>query len=117
MLFKKMPNVLMLNEEKVMVNILTKGEDRVQTNMWYLDNEASNHLTGDWTKFKELDEKLLEMWSLTMDQLYSSKAKDPSYSSARMVINVYWSMCTISQTWRVTLSVLVSGRKKEAEWS
>ena len=42
-----MPNVLMLNEEKVMVNILTKGEDRVQTNMWYLDNEASNHLTGD----------------------------------------------------------------------
>ena len=26
--------------------------------MWYLDNKASNHMTGDQTKFKELDEKL-----------------------------------------------------------
>ena len=50
----------MLNEETVMVNLLTKGKDGVETNMWYLDNGASNHMTGDRTKFKELDEKLIE---------------------------------------------------------
>ena len=42
-----------------MANLLTKGEDRVETNIWYLDNRASNHMTGDRTKFKELDEKLI----------------------------------------------------------
>ena len=33
MLVEKMPNLLMLNEEKVMVNLLADGEDRVETNM------------------------------------------------------------------------------------
>ena len=33
MLAEKMSNLLMLNEEKVMVNLLTKGEDRVEINM------------------------------------------------------------------------------------
>ena len=59
MLAEKMSNMLMLNVEKVMVNLLTKGEDRVEANMWYLDNGASNHMTGDRTKFKELEEKLI----------------------------------------------------------
>ena len=27
--------------------------------MWYLDNRANNYMTGDRTKFKELDEKLI----------------------------------------------------------
>ena len=27
--------------------------------MWYLDNEANNHMTGDQAKFKEFDEKLI----------------------------------------------------------
>ena len=58
-LAKKMLNLLMLNEEKVMASLFTKGEDRVETNMWYLENGASNHMTGDQTKFKELDEKLI----------------------------------------------------------
>ena len=58
-LAEKMPNLLILNEEKVMANLLTKGEKRVETNMWYLDNKASNHMTRDRTKFKELDEKLI----------------------------------------------------------
>ena len=47
MLDEKTSKLLMLNEEKVMVNLLTKGEDRVETSMWYLDNEASNHMTED----------------------------------------------------------------------
>ena len=56
MLAKKMSNLLMLNKEMVMANLLTKEEDRVETNMWYLDNGASNHMTKNQTKFKELDE-------------------------------------------------------------
>ena len=59
MLAEKTPDLLMLNEEKVMANLLTKGEDRVETSIWYLDSGASNHMTGDQTKFKELDEKLI----------------------------------------------------------
>ena len=57
MLAEKMPNLLMLNEEKVMANPFIDGEDQVETSMWYLDNRASNHTTGDRAKFKELDEK------------------------------------------------------------
>ena len=49
----------MLNEEKFMVNLLTK-EVQVKTNMWYLDKGASNHMIGDQAKFQELDEKLIE---------------------------------------------------------
>ena len=60
MLAEKMPNLLIPNEEKVMENLLTKGEDRVETNMWYLNNGASNHMTVDRTKFKVLDAKLIE---------------------------------------------------------
>ena len=47
MLAEKMSYLLMLNEEKVMVNLITKGENQVETNMWFLDNGASNHMTGD----------------------------------------------------------------------
>ena len=88
MLVEKMPNLLMLNEAKVMANLLTKGEDRVETNMWYLDNGVSNHMTGDRTKFKELDEKLIGNVKLAMDQLYRSKVNDQSCSSARKVTNI-----------------------------
>ena len=56
-LAEKMPNLLMLNKEKVMANPFIDGEDQVETSMWYLDNGTSNHMTGDRTKFKELDEK------------------------------------------------------------
>lgn len=30
----------------------------METNLWYLDNGASNHMTGQRSKFKELDEKI-----------------------------------------------------------
>ncbi|GKD42884.1 zinc finger, CCHC-type containing protein [Tanacetum coccineum] len=46
-----------LNEEKVIVNILQTGEPRVESDMWYLDNGASNHMTGDRSKFHKLDER------------------------------------------------------------
>ena len=59
MLAEKMSNLLMLIEEKVMANPFIEWEDQVETNMWILDNGASNHMTEDRTKFKEFDEKFV----------------------------------------------------------
>ena len=59
MLAEKMPNLLILKEEKVIANPFIDIEDQVETNMWYLDNGVSNHMTGDQAKFKELDEKFI----------------------------------------------------------
>ena len=47
----------MLNEDKI-VNLLADGEEKVYTDIWYLDNGASNHMTGHRAKFEELDEKI-----------------------------------------------------------
>ena len=44
----------MLNEEKVMANLLANGEEQVETNMWYPDNEMSNNMAKDQAKFKNL---------------------------------------------------------------
>ena len=45
-----------LHEGKVMLELhLTGGGDG---DMWYLDNGASNHMTGDLEKFKVLDEAI-----------------------------------------------------------
>ncbi|XP_020260266.1 uncharacterized protein LOC109836694 [Asparagus officinalis] len=51
-------SVILLNEEKVMPDLLTAGEAHVDNNTWYLDNGASNHMTGHRDKFKELDENI-----------------------------------------------------------
>ncbi|XP_020259644.1 uncharacterized protein LOC109836177 [Asparagus officinalis] len=49
---------ILLNEEKVVPNLLTAGEAQVANDVWYLDNGASNHMTGHRDKFKELDENI-----------------------------------------------------------
>lgn len=36
-------------------SIVDKGRE---TNLWYLDNGASNHMTGIRSKFKDLDESV-----------------------------------------------------------
>jgi hypothetical protein len=48
---------LMIEEEKE-VTLLLVHNKRMQDkeNMWYLDNEASNHMCGNKDKFMELDE-------------------------------------------------------------
>lgn len=30
----------------------------MESNLWYLDNGASNHMTGQFSKFNELDTKV-----------------------------------------------------------
>lgn len=52
---KKITNMVLLNEEKVYPNRLKENED---TNIWYLDNGASNHMTGSKELFAELDENV-----------------------------------------------------------
>ncbi|XP_022927953.1 uncharacterized protein LOC111434803 [Cucurbita moschata] len=75
MLAEKMPNLLMLNEEKVMVNPSIDGEDQVETSMWYLDNGASNYMIGDRAKFKKLDEKFIGNMKLCEGSIVSIQGK------------------------------------------
>ncbi|XP_047328199.1 uncharacterized protein LOC124931713 [Impatiens glandulifera] len=48
-------NVVMLNEMKT-PEILEAKNDETSRDAWFLDNGASNHMTGDKEKFFELDE-------------------------------------------------------------
>ncbi|GKC96017.1 ribonuclease H-like domain, reverse transcriptase, RNA-dependent DNA polymerase [Tanacetum coccineum] len=52
---------VLLNEEKIRVNPLQTSEPRVVSDLWYIDNGASNHMTGDRSKFHDLDEGVVEM--------------------------------------------------------
>lgn len=51
--------VMLLNEDKV-VPKLNKSDvgNQVDSNLWYLDNSASNHMTGQRSKFADLDENI-----------------------------------------------------------
>lgn len=48
---------MLLNEKTPMPKLLAAKEvKRGESNLWYLDNGASNHMTGQKSKFTELDE-------------------------------------------------------------
>ncbi|XP_066351663.1 uncharacterized protein [Miscanthus floridulus] len=47
---------MILEEKKVMPELFFVGEGEVRDDVWYLDNGASNHMTGDHQKFRELDQ-------------------------------------------------------------
>lgn len=47
---------MMLEEDQVQTNLLKVGEEMVESNRYYLDNGASNHMTGQKGKFTELNE-------------------------------------------------------------
>lgn len=51
-------DIVLLNEEKVVPSFNQKGGVKVDKNMWYLDNGASNHMTGHREKFNELNESV-----------------------------------------------------------
>lgn len=58
--YEKESEKLMLNKENLTPTLLTDGKERNgSSNIWYLDNGASNHMTGDKEKFKDLDEKII----------------------------------------------------------
>lgn len=48
---------LVLNDEKVAPTLCTKGE-ALESNVWYLDNGANNHMTGQHSNFVDLDESI-----------------------------------------------------------
>lgn len=50
--------VIMLNKESVILKFKANCDKRAVTNLWYLDNGASIHMTGLRSKFKELDESV-----------------------------------------------------------
>ena len=50
-----MHEVVYLYEGKVM---LSNYESKREDNMWYLDNGASNHMTGDRRYFKNINETI-----------------------------------------------------------
>ena len=47
--------MVLLNEGSVIPRQNTDGRQITSSNVWYLDNGASNHMTGDRSKFKLLD--------------------------------------------------------------
>lgn len=48
--------MVLLNEEKVVPSVVQGDVKKENSRVWYLDNGASNHMTGQCSKFKSLDE-------------------------------------------------------------
>lgn len=49
---------VLLNEENINPKLKPSGEDCDISNLWYLDNWASNHMTGDKTKFCDINKSI-----------------------------------------------------------
>lgn len=66
---------LLLNEQEVVPKLKMDQEVKIESNLWYLDNGASNHMTGLRSKFKELDENITGQVKFGDGSLVDSKGK------------------------------------------
>ncbi|KAL8117775.1 hypothetical protein AgCh_015608 [Apium graveolens] len=59
--FKKNEKKVFLINEKQVKPKLSQGDvgSQMESNMWYLDNEASNHMIGQLSKFDKLDKSVM----------------------------------------------------------
>ncbi|XP_020596269.1 uncharacterized protein LOC110036216 [Phalaenopsis equestris] len=92
---KEEPEGVLLNEEKVKANLLASGEEYNHTNVWYLDNGASNHMTGFREKFNELDEKITGNVKFRDGSLIESKGRGTilfmcKNGDQRLITEVYY---------------------------
>nr|KAJ0222838.1 hypothetical protein LSAT_V11C200051890 [Lactuca sativa] len=55
---EKVFHEVFLNEEKVTPKLRSKGDETSKSKVWYLDNGASNHMTGEEEKFREIDKTI-----------------------------------------------------------
>lgn len=55
---EKKTEMVLLNEENVMPRLEGDKMEKKFSQLWYLDNGASNHMTGDKAKFSKLDENI-----------------------------------------------------------
>lgn len=55
---EKEDKVVLLSEEGVIPSLGDNGNEAVKLDIWYLNNGASNHMTGRRSKFRELNENI-----------------------------------------------------------
>ncbi|XP_066354828.1 uncharacterized protein [Miscanthus floridulus] len=74
------------HERSVMLELHLIGGSETSGDLWYLDNGASNHMTGDVEKFKSLDEGITGKADLEMALLLISRVREQFYFSVKPVI-------------------------------
>lgn len=85
--------VVFLNEKKVMINAFESSLD--QSDVWYLDNGASNHMTGNRSYFTTLDETITGKVKFGDDSRIDIKGKGSinfvfKNGVKKMMSNVYY---------------------------
>lgn len=96
-------DIILLNEEKVVPSFDQKEGVKVDKNMWYLDNGASNHMTGHREKFSELNESITGQVRFGDGSTVKIKEKVRLFLSVRMEKNIHLEMFILSPRCATTL--------------
>ncbi|KAL8112091.1 hypothetical protein AgCh_019698 [Apium graveolens] len=84
---EKKLSALLLTKRKIMPKLNTSKWEKSWSNVWYLDNDASNHMMGELGKFKELDYKVTRKVKFGDGSTVEIKGKGVVYS-VQIVMNV-----------------------------